>query len=200
MKGLKLIRSTLIRRSDFYLIPNVLTLSRISAIPLVALFAYWHWDIAAAAVFALAGISDYVDGWIARKYNYESKLGILLDPLADKLIIVSTMIMLLWLDRLAYFSGSAWLDLIAPILVVVTVGREIAITGLRAIASSIGIVVAADRGGKLKTWIQFFAILFLLINDARLFGIGYWMLVVSVAIALVSGINYTHKFLRGLPS
>lgn len=194
-----------IRRSDFYLIPNILTLSRVFAVPLVALFSYWNWDISSAIVFAAAGISDYIDGWIARRYGYESKLGILLDPLADKLIIVSTMIMLLWLGRLSIpfqFSeqiSEHWLKLVPPALVIVTVGREIAITGLRAIASSIGMVMPADRGGKIKTWIQFFAILFILINRDPWHVIGLVFLFISVFAALWSGISYTYKFVRKLP-
>ena len=195
-----------IHRSDFYLIPNILTLSRVFAIPLVAMFSYLNWDISAALVFSAAGISDYVDGWIARRYGYESKLGILLDPLADKLIIVSTMIMLLWLGRFTLpfeISGPYAVDfvrLVPPALVIVTVGREIAITGLRAIASSIGLVMPADRGGKIKTWIQFFAILFILINREPWINIGLFFLFISVGAALWSGISYTYKFVRGLPS
>ncbi len=190
-----------IKRSDFYLIPNILTLSRVFAVPLVALCAFWKWDITAAIIFSLAGISDYVDGWIARRYNYESKLGILLDPLADKLIIVSTMIMLLWLGRFSFpFALSdPWIELLPPALVIVTVGREIAITGLRAIASSIGMSMPADRGGKFKTWIQFFAILFILINWDPLRNIGLVLLLVSVGAALWSGISYTYRFVIKLP-
>lgn len=192
----------LIRRSDFYLLPNIMTLSRVIAIPLVAVLVYYHQNAWAAAVFALAGISDYIDGWIARTYQYESKLGMLLDPLADKLIIVSTMIVLLWMGRLYFEIEGVNTEVIAPIAVIVTVGREIAITGLRGIASTAGIVMAAERGGKIKTWIQFFAILFLLLNrdDWYLKQIGQIMLALSVLLALWSGIAYTVKFVRGLPS
>mgnify|MGYP000861743337 CR=1 FL=1 len=191
---------TTIRRRDFYLIPNVLTLSRVVAIPLVAGLAYFNYDLWAAIAFGLAGISDYVDGYIARKYNYESRLGMLLDPLADKLIVVSTMIVLLWLGRLNFIQTPHWSNIVPPILVIVTVGREIAITGLRSIASTIGITIAADKGGKLKTWIQFWAIVFLLLNFSPALEIGQALLSVSVILALVSGIQYTMRFIRGLPS
>jgi CDP-diacylglycerol--glycerol-3-phosphate 3-phosphatidyltransferase len=190
----------LIRRSDFYLLPNILTLSRVIAIPLVAMSLYYDWNILAASFFALAGFSDYIDGWIARKYNYESKLGVLLDPLADKLIIVSTMIALLWLGRLEFTFLGLNAELLPPILVIVTVGREIAITGLRAIASTVGLVMPADQGGKIKTWIQFFAILFLLVKWPIWNEIGLILLTISVILALWSGINYTIRFVRGLPS
>jgi CDP-diacylglycerol--glycerol-3-phosphate 3-phosphatidyltransferase len=195
------VRDVLIRRSDFYLIPNLLTVSRVFAIPLVAAFAYFHWNLSAASVFGLAGISDYIDGWIARRYRYESKLGMLLDPLADKLIIVSSMIMLMWLGRLDLdWVNSKEFDFIAPLLVIVTVGREIAITGLRGIASTIGIVIAAEKGGKLKTWVQFFAIVFLLIDGSPWRNIGQVLLVFSVAAALWSAAQYTIRFVRGLPA
>jgi CDP-diacylglycerol--glycerol-3-phosphate 3-phosphatidyltransferase len=194
-------RSALIHRSDFYLLPNLLTVSRVFAIPLVAAFAYFDWNLSSAFVFSLAGISDYVDGWIARKYRYESKLGMLLDPLADKLIIVSTMIMLMWLGRLrlAWPGFEQW-EFLAPLLVIVTVGREIAITGLRGIASTAGVVMAAERGGKIKMWIQFFAILFLLIDGYPWLEMGQILLVISVVAAMSSAIQYVLRFLRGLPS
>lgn len=195
--GLKI---PLIRRSDFYLLPNILTLSRVVAIPLVGILVYYQENIWAAIAFSLAGISDYIDGWIARTYKYESKLGMLLDPLADKLIIVSTMIVLLWLGRLHIAIDGVNTELIAPIMVIVTVGREIAITGLRGIASTVGIVMAAERGGKVKTWIQFFAILFLILNRDGWLQVGQMMLILSVVLALWSGISYTVKFVRGLPS
>lgn len=194
------LRHPLIKKSDFYLIPNILTVARVFAVPFVAVAAYWEWNWAAAGLFGLCGISDYIDGLIARKYGYESKLGMLLDPLADKLIIVSTMVMLLWLGRLdVNFRGQSY-EILPPFLVIITVGREIGITGLRAIASTAGIVIPAERGGKLKTWIQFFAILFLLINHPTLVSIGQGLLFISVITAVWSGIQYILRFVRRLPS
>ncbi len=195
----KKIKRSIIRRSDFYLIPNILTISRVLAVPFVAVAAYLSWDITAAIIFALCGISDYIDGLVARKYNYESKLGMLLDPLADKLIILSTMVMLLWLGRLdVNFRGKEY-EIVPPFLVIITVGREIAITGLRAIASTIGLIMPAEQGGKIKTWIQFFAILFLLINVSPFLEIGQVFLIFSVIAAVWSGVQYTLKFVRKLP-
>jgi CDP-diacylglycerol--glycerol-3-phosphate 3-phosphatidyltransferase len=196
----KRLKFPLIRRSDFYLLPNVLTLSRVIAIPLVGLLVYYNQNIWAAVAFAMAGISDYIDGWVARTYQYESKLGMLLDPLADKLIIVSTMIVLLWMGRLHFSIEGVNTEIIPPLVVIVTVGREIAITGLRGIASTVGLVMAAEKGGKIKTWIQFFAILFLLLNREGWLEIGQILLAFSVFLALWSGISYTVKFIRGLPS
>ena len=124
----------------------------------------------------------------------------LLDPLADKLIIVSTMIMLMWLGRLDIEMEGWNLELLPPLLVIVTVGREIAITGLRAIASTIGLLMPAEKGGKIKTWIQFFAILFLLWDQSPWLEIGQVFLMISVVAALWLGIQYTIRFIRGLPS
>lgn len=176
-----------------------MSVSRIFAIPLVGVLMLYELDLWAALVFALAGLSDYIDGWIARKYGYESKLGMLLDPLADKIIIVSAMIMLMFLGRLD-FSYQDWnLGWVAPALVIITTGREIGITGLRSIASTVGVVMPADRWGKLKTWIQFFAILFLLLNWQPLFRAGQVLLFISVITALSSGIGYTVRFVKSLP-
>jgi len=188
-----------IRQSDFYLLPNILSVSRVIAVPLIVLLLYYQWNLTALIVFIGVGISDYIDGWIARRYQYESKLGMLLDPLADKLIILSTMIMLLWIDRLDLQYHDWKLDLLGPILVIVTVGREMAITGLRGIASSIGLVMPADRGGKIKTWIQFIAISALIYGSPNFLKAGQILLIFSVFAALWSGIRYTIHFLKALP-
>lgn len=189
----------LIRRSDFYLIPNIMSVSRILAIPIVSALAYFDWNIWAAIVFALAGISDYIDGWIARRYHYESKLGMLLDPLADKIIVLSVMVMLLYLGRLEIQIEGWDMKWVAPLLVIVTVGREIAITGLRSIASTVGIVMPADKAGKIKTWIQFFAMIFVLTDHEPWLAIGRVMLIFSVIAALWSAVRYTIWFVRKLP-
>lgn len=192
-------RKRSITQSDFYLLPNILTISRVSAIPLMVIFLYWEWNLASLIVFAASGISDYVDGWVARRYRYESKLGVLLDPLADKLIVVSTMIMLLWLGRLDIEIQGFQFDLLGPILVIVTVGREIAITGLRVIASSIGIGVPVDQIGKIKTWVQFFAIALVVSGWSGWLELGQALLCLSVVAALWSGAGYTFHFVKNLP-
>lgn len=188
-----------IRQSDFYLVPNLLSLSRVISIPIVIGLLYYEMNIGALITFLLVGVSDYIDGWVARRYKWESKLGMLLDPLADKLIILSIMIMLMWLGRLdpdLHFRGT---ELIAPILVIVTVGREIGITGLRAIASSVGIVIPAEKGGKIKTTIQFISISFLIFGRPGMLEIGQVLLAISVVTALWSGISYCFKFMKRLP-
>ena len=176
-----------------------MSVGRVFAIPLVAALAYYKYDLGATIAFAVAGLSDYVDGWIARRYGYESKLGMLLDPLADKIIVVSVMVTLLFLGRLEMQIQGIDSHWIALTLVIVTVGREIGITGLRSIASSNGIEMPADRWGKLKTWIQFFALVFLLYNQEPVLLIGKFLLVFSVAAALWSGIHYCFWFVKKLP-
>lgn len=188
-----------IRQSDFYLIPNVLSVSRVIAIPIIIGLLYFQWNIAALLVFIGVGLSDYIDGWIARRFHFESKLGMLLDPLADKLIILSIMIMLLWLGRLDLKLRDFSTDLAGPVLVIVTVGREMAITGLRAMASSVGVTMAADKGGKIKTWVQFMSIGCLLYGASPLLEIGQILLLFSVAAALWSGMRYFVRFVRTLP-
>jgi CDP-diacylglycerol--glycerol-3-phosphate 3-phosphatidyltransferase len=193
-------RKTSIHQSDFYLIPNLLTVSRVVAIPAIVILLYYEWNWWATLTFVLVGVSDGVDGYIARKYQYESKLGMLLDPLADKLIVVSTMIMLLWQGRLDLTWGDWPTALVGPLLVIVTVGREIAITGLRGIASSIGLMMPADRGGKIKTVIQFIAISFLLAEWGALLWWGQILLAISVVAALWSGLRYILYFIKKLPA
>jgi len=107
---------------------------------------------------------------------------------------------LLWFGRLNFVPGETWSEIIPPILVIITVGREIAITGLRSIASSDGVVIAASQGGKIKTGIQFWAIVFLLLNSAPWLLIGQILLSISVVVAFLSGLQYTVRFIRGLPA
>lgn len=193
-------RKLSIRFSDFYLAPNILTISRVLGIPIMIAFLYWNWNFMALGVFLAIGLTDWFDGFIARRYRSESKLGVLLDPLADKLIIISTMIMLMWLGRLdLHFLNWAHSALLSPILVIVTTGREIGITGLRAIASAEGLVLGAERGGKIKTVLQFISISLLILGLPQVIMVGQILLLISVAAALWSGVGYVLKFIKGLP-
>jgi CDP-diacylglycerol--glycerol-3-phosphate 3-phosphatidyltransferase len=182
-------------------IPNILTLLRIAAIPLlvVILFSpsreagFW-----AAALFALASVTDWLDGYLARRMGIVTVFGKFLDPIADKLLVMAALIMILPFDRVP-----AW-------MVLVILGREIIITGLRGIASSEGIVIAASDLGKFKTIFQLVAILGLLLHyDYRwFFGIEHQYLVVNMhnfgmfylwiatVITVWSGIDYLYRFMR----
>ncbi|MFO8082642.1 MAG: CDP-diacylglycerol--glycerol-3-phosphate 3-phosphatidyltransferase [Armatimonadota bacterium] len=178
-------------------VPNILTLSRIAAIPAVVLLMYyrvWHPEAALASqlacgVFAIACITDLVDGHIARSYKVITNLGKFLDPLADKLLILSALIMLVRLEW-----APAW-------VVIIILARELSVTGMRAMAADEGVVIAADKFGKLKTLTQSFAI-GILIWNVPLFGmdlnpLGMILLYIALALTVFSGINYFRNYLTG---
>ncbi|MDH5526846.1 MAG: CDP-diacylglycerol--glycerol-3-phosphate 3-phosphatidyltransferase [Nitrospirota bacterium] len=173
-------------------IPNIITLARIALIPVFVVLAQrpdpWI-DFYAALVFLVAALTDLLDGYLARKHGLVTPLGKLLDPIADKLLILSGLIMLVERDLAA-----AW-------IVIVIVGREMAVTGLRAIAASEGVVMPADRWGKWKTVLQCTAIIMLLLGwqlwvfDVTLIGTG--VLWAAMAMAVVSGVRYGSAYLSG---
>jgi CDP-diacylglycerol--glycerol-3-phosphate 3-phosphatidyltransferase len=158
---------------------NIVTFSRIAVTPLYLFFIFrpevWaKWT--AGLLFAWGAISDYLDGYLARKYNLKSNFGALLDPLADKILILSV------------FVSFIQLNLVSTWVVIVIAAREFLITGLRQLAESRGVVIAASRGGKHKTISQIVAIsVILAIICARataaayqvnwgvfIGGLGYW--------------------------
>ena len=136
-------------------VPNLLTFLRILMIPAVIVLldrgaprdCYW-----AAWVYALAAITDLLDGWLARRQGLVSVLGKFLDPLADKLIVAATLVWMVPMGRV-----SAW-------AVVLLISREITITALRSIASAEGIIIAAGEGGKAKTALQMIGIICLILG------------------------------------
>ena len=170
------------------LTPNFLTLLRIFAIPVIIVFLLFDNRITtsfAALVFSIASITDYLDGYLARKYGLVSNLGKILDPLADKLLISSAFIMLVSLDFMP-----AWIACII-------VGREIAVTGLRSILAEHGEDVAASMLGKYKTGFQIAAVIPLTLHY-NYFGIDFMMigtimLYGALIFTLWSGIDYFIK-------
>ncbi len=131
-------------------VPNVLTVLRILAVPVLVvalLDETADGDVIAAIVFALAALTDGLDGYIARRRQQITTFGKLMDPLADKLLVIAALISLVSLDRLA-----AWVAM-------VIIARELAVTGLRSLAAERGVVIAASWMGKLKTALQIAAIL-----------------------------------------
>lgn len=174
--------------------PNRLTLLRMVAVPAVVYFLTWktfQGDIIACVIFSLAAITDWFDGYLARAYQSVTIFGKLMDPLADKFLVVSTLIMLQDLGR------------IHPFLVMVLICREMGITSLRALASSEGVIIAAGSGGKWKAALQMIAIPFLIVS-VDLFGvvsadlIGTWLMYISVFLSLTSASTYVIEFFRGL--
>jgi CDP-diacylglycerol--glycerol-3-phosphate 3-phosphatidyltransferase len=148
-----------------------------------------QWDIVAAIAFAVASITDYFDGYLARAHKIETIYGKLMDPLADKFLVISALIMLQELGR------------IHPIVVILLICREMAITGLRALASAEGVVIAASGSAKWKTATQMVAIPLVMAQSLfglPLFTVGMVLLYVSLGISLWSAIDYLAGFFRGL--
>jgi len=141
----------------------------------------------AAVVFVTAGATDFLDGFLARRHRLVSPLGKFLDPLADKLLITAALIMLIPLRGVP-----AW-------MVVVIVGRELAVTGLRAVAASEGMILAADRWGKLKTFLQMAAVTCLILHypyqAVDFQRVGHALLWVALAATVASGCSYFWGFL-----
>jgi CDP-diacylglycerol---glycerol-3-phosphate 3-phosphatidyltransferase len=182
-------------------IPNILTLLRIALIPVLAIIllspskeaGFW-----AAALFAVASITDWLDGYLARRMGIVTTFGKFLDPIADKLIVMAALVMILPFDRVP-----AW-------MVLVILGREIIITGLRGVASTEGIVIPASNLGKFKTIFQIVAILGLLLHYdyhwffsvdhpyffVNMHNVGMFYLWIAVVITIWSGVDYLAKFVR----
>ena len=172
-------------------LPNTLSLLRLVAIPVVLvclLFPGRWWSFFAALLLSIAFITDMLDGYFARKYSAVTALGKFLDPLADKILVSMTLIMLIPLGRVP-----AW-------MVVVIVAREIAVTGLRSVAVNEGIVIQASVLGKLKTVFQAVATIALCLHY-EYFGLdlhkwGMVLLWLALALTLVSGWAYFRAFYR----
>jgi CDP-diacylglycerol--glycerol-3-phosphate 3-phosphatidyltransferase len=181
------------QRATIWNIPNFLTGFRVFSIPVIVLFLTSPGPLPsflAALIFTIAAITDLLDGYFARLHKRETAVGKLLDPMADKLLILSGMIMLIPLERIP-----AW-------MVVLIIGREVAITGLRGIASAEGVVIAASRWGKGKMVFQSSALTGLMLHYQYL-GIdfhilGMILLWIALAITLWSGIDYFWKFYQGV--
>jgi CDP-diacylglycerol---glycerol-3-phosphate 3-phosphatidyltransferase len=169
-------------------VPNALTLTRIAAIPIIV----WLLDaptqassIAAFIVYFIASLTDFFDGYLARRYGLITPLGKLLDPLADKLLVVSALLMLASADRVPTIP--AW-------LLVIIIGRELAVTGLRSIAASEGIVLGAETTGKIKMVLQTVGVHALILHYTYVgisaFAIGMVTLVAATVVGLWSAVDY----------
>jgi CDP-diacylglycerol--glycerol-3-phosphate 3-phosphatidyltransferase len=161
-------------------VPNALTLLRIVAVPVLVVALLDETpdgDVIAAIVFALAALTDGLDGYIARRRKQITTFGKLMDPLADKLLVIAALISLVSLDRLA-----AWIAM-------VIIARELAVTGLRSIAADRGVVISASWLGKLKTALQVIAIFALIAVDPAPLWVDL-LLYAAVAVTLISGADY----------
>ncbi|MBF7095223.1 CDP-diacylglycerol--glycerol-3-phosphate 3-phosphatidyltransferase [Streptococcus sp. HF-1907] len=161
-------------------IPNLLTVARIILIPvfliMTSISASLPWHIAAAVVFAVASITDYLDGYLARKWHVVTNFGKFADPLADKMLVMSAFIMLVGLGM-----APAW-------VAAVIICRELAVTGLRLLlVETGGTVLAAAMPGKIKTATQMFSVILLLCHVTL---IGQVMLYISLFFTIYSGYDY----------
>ena len=170
-------------------LPNCLTLTRIFAAPLMVVLLYYEGPLTcfgAALLFSLTSITDLLDGHIARRDNLVTSFGKFLDPLADKVLICSVLIMFTYLNWV-----SAWIT-------IVIVCRELLVTGLRAMAAEEGIVIAADTFGKWKTALQSLAIVPLMIHypvmGINMHVLGEGLLYIALALTVVSGVNYIYLY------
>ena len=169
-------------------LPNVLTLLRILAVPVIVVALLGetpNGDALAAGVFALAALTDGLDGYIARRRDDVTVFGKLMDPLADKLLIVAALVSLVSLERLA-----GWVAM-------VIIARELAVTGLRAVAAERGVVIAASWLGKVKTLLQVAAVFALIIWDPSPAWVDA-LVYVAVAVTVISGTDYFFGLRRRL--
>ncbi|MBI3303968.1 MAG: CDP-diacylglycerol--glycerol-3-phosphate 3-phosphatidyltransferase [Deltaproteobacteria bacterium] len=175
-------------------LPNLLSLLRIALIPFLVYFLTDTgplFSALAAFTFFIASVTDFLDGYLARLYGHTTTLGKFLDPLADKLVVAAALIMLAAADRVPRVP--AW-------MVVVIIGRELAVTGLRGIASGEGVILAAEELGKYKMIFQMFALHGLLIHYRYVFVdfhvAGMYFLWISLVLGVWSGIDYHVKVIR----
>ena len=170
-------------------IPTLLTLLRIALIPVLVVFFYLPWDysnIATTFIFFIAGVTDWLDGYLARKMDAETKFGAFLDPVADKIMVAFVLVLLVQAE------GSIWMTLPAAIII----GREITISSLREWMAELGqrATVKVSHIGKWKTTAQMLAIACLLYRET-IFGVsmqffGLIMLYIAAILTLWSMISY----------
>ncbi len=179
-------------------VPNLLTFSRILMVPAVLYFLSRGTQkdcFYSAIIYAISAITDFFDGWLARRQGLVSMVGKFLDPLADKISVISVLIWLIPMNRI-----SAW-------IVIVLILRELAITSLRSIASSEGLVISAQDGGKIKTALQMIGIISLILGYAyhlnfgidfgvvNLIRVGNLLILLSLIFSLTSAASYLNLFI-----
>ena len=168
--------------------PNLLTLGRIAVLPFLIYLLLFTGPLPsaiAAAIFLVATITDFLDGYIARNYGSGTTLGKFLDPLADKLVVTAALIMLVGMTRTPHVP--AW-------MVVVLVSREIMVTGLRGVLAAEGRIMAAEELGKYKMVLQAMAVQGLLVHytyfHIDFFAAGMFLLWIAMAVTVWSGVDY----------
>jgi CDP-diacylglycerol--glycerol-3-phosphate 3-phosphatidyltransferase len=172
-------------------LPMILTYSRAALAPVIlaVLMSGWSWSgWASAILFILAGLTDWADGFFARRFKVESNMGKLMDPISDKILVLSAIVMLLAMGR------------VDPVMVFLFLARDIFIGGIRSVAAANNIVIDAKPFGKWKTALQMLAIPCLLVYEPvfkmPIADFGYYALWVSVSLSLISGGEYTRGYYR----
>ncbi|MCI8368866.1 MAG: CDP-diacylglycerol--glycerol-3-phosphate 3-phosphatidyltransferase [Clostridia bacterium] len=189
-------------------LPNKLTIARVVMIPVFLLFFYLNFAghyFAALGVFAVASFTDFLDGFLARKYKLITNLGKFLDPVADKILVSAAMIVLLTVPDFFTLGLGGWALIAAGCCVAVIMGRELLVSGFRMVAADAGIVIAADKIGKYKTVTQLISLLVLLfagglgefmgehlaVKIINYTGLGLFAL--ATLLTVISGVNYIVK-------
>jgi CDP-diacylglycerol---glycerol-3-phosphate 3-phosphatidyltransferase len=172
-------------------LPIALTLCRIVLVPLIIVFLISSSRVhvlIAAVIFIAASLTDWLDGRMARRWNQVTRLGTLLDPVADKLLVAAALVALVQVDMI-----DAW-------IAVLIIGRELAVTGLRGVALSMGVVVPASGLGKAKTVSQYVAITALILEKGvpdefvRVHLLSMTVLWVALGLTVLSGADYFYRF------
>lgn len=172
-------------------LPMAITLSRIAVVPLVLIgmeMATLNARLIAGLLFIVASISDYFDGFYARKFNAVSNMGKFMDPIADKILVTSVLVALIPGDR------------ISPWMVIIILARDTLISGLRSVAAADQVIIAAKPAGKWKTAMQMVAIPALIVGEdfagLPILKIGAIVLWISVILAITSGFEYLWGYYR----
>jgi CDP-diacylglycerol--glycerol-3-phosphate 3-phosphatidyltransferase len=182
-----------LNRQQILILPNGLTIIRILAIPIILFLLFYPERICrliTTLLFLSVAVTDTLDGYLARRRGMVTTLGKFLDPLADKLLIVTALIALIPAREIP-----VW-------MVIVIVGREIAVTGLRGIAVFQEIVISASTLGKYKMVFEVASISFLILNgnyfSVELHQVGMGLLWIAMGLAVISGVDYFKKFLKSI--
>lgn len=188
-------------------LPNQLTLFRVLIIPVFILTFYLQFKshyLISLTIFAIAAITDFLDGYLARKYKLVTNLGKFLDPIADKVLVLSALVIMLTVPDFFTKNLGAWALVVAGVSVAVILAREIIVSGFRMVAADSGLVIAADKIGKYKTATQDISIVILFLSAGIgeftshiavdvLNYVGLALFAISTLLTVISGINYIIK-------
>ena len=172
-------------------LPTMLTLSRIIVIPFF-MYVTPISNFFGVLIFGIAALTDTFDGYLARRFGQVTRFGIIMDPIADKILVIAALVLLVDMGRASMWAAS------------IIIIREFLITALRVVALSKDIVISAELGGKLKTGFQITAIIFLILGWENFLGIGFMdfydigtvLLWMSIVLSIISGVKYMVGFWR----